>query len=168
MIVVLGLPVNIATIILSCIFSMLLSDFRARGLRSIPTLPMTELTEFLPADADSNIHPLPISLYFTSASLWWYMCSCMHTMSMLCSTADAASSDCWPVLFKVLTINVAICIVRFHLSNFHLCLSFLADFFNNRTKAPTSTKHAPFFVKGVTVSTYGFSESHGNLLMVVF
>ena len=36
-IVVLGMPLNVATIILGCIFSMLLSDFSARGLRSIPT-----------------------------------------------------------------------------------------------------------------------------------
>ena len=147
---------------------MLLSDFRARGLRSIPTLTTTELTEFLPADADSNIHPLPISLYFTSASQWWYMCFCMHTMSMLCSTADAASSDCWPVLFKVLTINVAICIVRFHLSNFCLCLSSLADF--SSTRAKLRRTHLFFLParRAVQIWSYGLSESHGNLSMAVF
>ena len=47
----LRLLLNIATIILGCIFSMPLSDFRARGLRSITTAPMTALAEFFHADA---------------------------------------------------------------------------------------------------------------------
>ena len=35
-------------------------------------------------------------------------------MSILCSTADAVSSGSCPILFKVLTLNVAICIVFLH------------------------------------------------------
>ena len=38
----------------------------------------------------------------------------MHIMSILCSTADAVSSGSCPILFKVLTLNVAICIVCLH------------------------------------------------------
>ena len=45
-IVVLGLPLNVATIILSFIFSKLLSDFRPRGPISLPTPPIAVLTEF--------------------------------------------------------------------------------------------------------------------------
>ena len=37
MIVALGLPLKVATIILGCIFSMLLSDFSALGPISMPT-----------------------------------------------------------------------------------------------------------------------------------
>ena len=46
----------------------------------------------------------------------------MHIISMLCSTVDAVSSGSFPILFKVLTLNVAICIVCLHFSNF-CCLS---------------------------------------------
>ena len=37
----LGLSLNVATIILGCIFSMLFIDFRVHGPRSIPTPSMT-------------------------------------------------------------------------------------------------------------------------------
>ena len=46
MIVALGLPLNVATIIHSCIFSMLFSDFRACRPISISTPPIVLLTEF--------------------------------------------------------------------------------------------------------------------------
>ena len=69
MIVVQGFPLNIATIILGCIFSMLLSDFRLRGLRCILTLPSIALTEVFHADAEINIDPLSVSGYFISNSL---------------------------------------------------------------------------------------------------
>ena len=61
MIVALGLPLKVATIILSCIFSVLFSDFRARGPISIPTPPIVALTEFFHTDAVANVHPLPVS-----------------------------------------------------------------------------------------------------------
>ena len=66
----------------------------------------------------------------------------MHIMSILCSTADAIHSGSCPILFKVLTLNVAICSVCFHLSSF--CrLSSVADFFNTEARAPTSARRAP-------------------------
>ena len=51
----------------------------------------------------------------------------MHIMSILCSSADAISSGSCPILFKVLTLNVAICSVCLHFSSFD-CLSSVADF----------------------------------------
>ena len=61
MIVALGLPLEVATIILGCIFSMLFSDFRPGGPISIPTPPIVALTQFLHADAVASIYPLPVS-----------------------------------------------------------------------------------------------------------
>ena len=57
--------------------------------------------------------------------------------------ADAASSGSCPILFKVLTLNVAICIVCLHFSNF-CCLSSVADFSNTEARAPTPAGRAPF------------------------
>ena len=67
----------------------------------------------------------------------------MHIMSILCSTADAISSGSCPILFKVLTLNLTICRVGLHFSNF--CrLSSVADFSNTDARAPTSAGRAPF------------------------
>ena len=76
----------------------------------------------------------------------------------------------WPILFKVLTLNVAICIVRLHFSNFCFSLSSIADFLNTGTRAPTSAERAPFFTlaKSDVVWTGGLSMGHGNLSMAVF
>ena len=60
MIVALGLPLKVATIILGCIFSMLFRDFRACGPISIPTPPIVALTEFFHADTVASVHPLPV------------------------------------------------------------------------------------------------------------
>ena len=139
MLVALGLPLNIATIILGCIFLVLFRDF---GPKSIPTPAIAVLTEFFHADEETNVHQLPVSRYFIS-SLWMYQCSCTHIMSMLWSIAEAVSSYCWLILFKVLTLNVAICIVLLHLSNFCFCLSSIAYFSNTEARAPTSAGHAP-------------------------
>ena len=57
----LGLSLNVATIILGCIFSVLFSDFRTGGPISIPTPRIVALTEFFHADAETNVHPLPVS-----------------------------------------------------------------------------------------------------------
>ena len=125
--VVMGLPLNVATIILSCIFSVLFSDFRARVPISVPTPHIVTLTECFHADAKTNVHPLHLSWYFISL-LWVYLCSCTHSISMFWSIAEAVSSTTWPNLFKVLTLNVAICIVRLHFSNFCLIWALLAIF----------------------------------------
>ena len=83
------------------------------------------LTEFFHADTVASVHPLPVSGYLTY-SVCVYLCSCMHIMSILCSTADAVCSGSCPILFKVQTLNIAICIVCLHFSSFS-CLSFVAD-----------------------------------------
>ena len=65
MIVGLGLLLNKATIILSCIFSVLFSDFTAHGPISIPT-PIAALPEFFQSDAETNVHPLLVLWYSIS------------------------------------------------------------------------------------------------------
>ena len=121
---------------------MLFSDFRTCGPISIPTPPTVALTEFFHADAVASVHPLPVSWYLIS-SLCVYLCYWMHIMSMLWSTANAVSSDSCPIRFKVLTLNVAICIVCLHFINF-CCLSSVADFSNTEASAPTSAGRVPF------------------------
>ena len=142
MIVFLGLPLKVAAIILGCIFSMLFSGFNAQGPISNPTPPTAALTEFFHDDTVASDHPLPVSWYLIS-SVCVYLCSCMHIMSILCSTADAISSSSCPILFKVLTLNVAICSVCLHFSSFD-CLSSVAYFSNTEARAPTSVGRAPF------------------------
>ena len=121
---------------------MLLNVFNALGPIIIPTLPTVALTEYFHADTVASIHPLPVSWDLIS-SVCVYLCSCMHIMSILCSTADAVSSGSCPILFKVLTLNVAICIVCLHFSSF-CCLSSVPDFSNTEARAPTSAGHVPF------------------------
>ena len=58
MIVALGLPLKVATIILGCVLSMLLSYFKTLGPISMPTPPTVALTEIFHAD---TVHPLPVS-----------------------------------------------------------------------------------------------------------
>ena len=108
------------------------------------------------ADAVTNI--ASIVVFLISTSLWWYLCSCTYTMSMLCSTTDAVSSGCWSILFKVLTLNVAFCIM------------FCGWFFEYWGQCSNRSKRRPFFTctKGDTVWTHGLSESHGNLSMALF
>ena len=48
------------------------------------------------------------------------------------------SSGSWPILGKVLILNVAICIVRLHFSNFCFSLSFVANLSNTEARAPAS------------------------------
>ena len=147
---------------------MLFSDFNVLGPISIPTPPIMALTEFFHTDAVAWDHPLPVSWHFKS-SLCVYLCSCMHIMSMSCSTADAVSSGSWPILFKVLTLNVAICIVCLHFSSF-CCLSSVADFSNTVARAPTSAGCALFFICAKCDAVYicGLSVGHGYLSMAVF
>ena len=56
---------------------------------------------------------------------------------------DAVSSCSCHILCKVLTLNVAICIVCLLFSNF-CCLIFVADFSNSEARAPTSAGRVPF------------------------
>ena len=142
MIVALGLPLNVAVIILGWIFSMLLSVFIALSPISIPTPLTVALTEFFQVDTVASVHSLPVWWYLIS-SVWVYRCSCMQIMSILCSTTDAISSGSWPILFRVLTLNVAICIVCLHFSSFCLSLNSVADFSNTEARAPTSAGRAP-------------------------
>ena len=76
-----------------------------------------------------------------------YDCICV-LVHILClcydSMADAVSSGRWPILFKVLTLNVAICIVLLHFSNFCFSLSSIADFSNTGTRALTLDGRALF------------------------
>ena len=168
MIVALGLPLKVAAIILGCILSMLLSDFKALGPISFPTPSTVALAEFFLTNTMASVYPLPVSWYLISL-LCVYLCSWMHIMPMLCSTADAVSSGSCPILFKVLTLNVAVCIVCLHFSNF-CCLSSVADFSNTEVRAPTSAGRVPFFThaKSDVVFTYGLSVVHGYLSMAVF
>ena len=117
--------------------------FSALGPISIPTPPTMELTEFFHADTVASVHPLPVWWYLIS-SVCVYLCSCMQIMSILCSTAYAVSSGSWPILFRVLTLNVTICIVCLDFSSFCLSLSSVADFSNTEARAPTSAGRAPF------------------------
>ena len=89
-------------------------------------------------------------------------------MSILCSTADAVSSGSWPILFKVLTLDVAICIVCLHFSSF-CCLSSVADFSNTDARAPYLSRMRPFFTRAKSDAVYvcGLSVGHGYLSMAV-
>ena len=148
---------------------MLLSVFIALGPISIPTPPTVALTEFFHADTVVSVHPLPVSWYLIS-SVCVYLCSCMQIMSVLCSTADAISSGSWPILLRVLTLNVAICLVCLHFSSFCLSLSSVADFSNTESRAPTSAGRAPFFYLHESDAVYvcGWNVGHDYLSMVVF
>ena len=67
--------------------------------------------------------------------------------------ADAVSSGSCPFLLKVLTLNVAICIVRLHFSN--VCyLSSVADLLNTEARTPTSSGRA-LFLPAQSVMRFG-------------
>ena len=143
MIVALGLLLKVATIILDCIFSMLFNDIRPRVPISIPTPPIVALAEYFHADEVASVHPLSVSWYLIS-SLGVCLCSCMHIMSMLWSIADDVCSSSCPILFKVLTLNVVICIVRLRFSNFCFSLSSVTEFSNIGARAQISARRVPF------------------------
>ena len=75
----------------------------------------------------------------------------------------------WLILSKILTLNIAICIVLLYFGIF-FSLSSVADFSKIRAGVSTSAGRAPFFtrVKSDAVWTGGLSMSHGNYSMVVF
>ena len=78
---------------------------------------------------------------------------------MLSFIADAVSSSSCPILFKVLTLNVTICIVYLHFCNF--CLSSVADFSNTEARVPSSAGCARFWL-------VIWVKGHSNLSMAVF
>ena len=159
----LGLPLNVAAMILGCILSMLFSVFNTLGPKSTPTPPTVALTEFFHADTVASVSPLPVSWYLISSECV-YLCSWMHIMSILCSRADAVSSGCWPIVFKVLTLNVAICIVCLHFS------SFCSWFFEHQGQRSSLSRTRPFFTRAKSDAVYecGLSVAHGYLSMSVF
>ena len=122
---------------------MLLSVFNALGPISNATPPTAALTEFFHAHTVTSDQPLPVSWYLIS-SVCMYLCSCMHIMSILCSSADAISSDSCPILFKVLTLNVAICSVCLHFSSFD-CFALCSWFFEHRGQGSNLSRTRPFF-----------------------
>ena len=94
---------------------------------------------------------------------------------MICSVADAIRSFNWPIIFKVLTLNVAIWTLFLHLSNFwfHMSLSSVADFSDPGAKVPTSEERVPsfpewrakqirqmFWCRGMVVFCLFFSQQH--------
>ena len=160
MIVALGLPLKVAAIILGCIFSMLFRVFNAQGPIINPIPPTAALREFFHADTVTSDHTLPVSEYLIS-SVCVYLCCCMHIMSILCSTDDAISSGSCPILFKVLTLNVAICSVCLHFSSF---LSFELC-----SQGSNLSRMCPFFTRAKrdAVCACGLSVGHGYLSMAV-
>ena len=62
----LGLPLNEVHILYWILF-MFLSDFKAQEMRSIPRALMMK---FFHADANTTVHPLLVSWYFSSILLW--------------------------------------------------------------------------------------------------
>ena len=131
----------------------------------MPTPPTVALTEFFHADTVASVHPLPVSWYLIS-SLCVYLCSWMHIMSILCSTSDVVSSGSYPILFKVLTLNVAICILCLHFSNF----CWLSWFFEHWGQGSNFSRTRLIFTcaKSDAVFTSGLSVGHVYLSMAVF
>ena len=98
-----------------------------------------------------------------------YLCSYMHIMSILCSTADAVSSGSWPILFKVLTLNVATCIVCLHFSSF-LLFELCSWFFEHWGQGSNLSRRRSFFTRAKSDAVYvcGLSVGHGYLSMAAF
>ena len=119
---------------------------------SIPSPPTVVLTEFFRAGTVASVHPVPVSWYLISL-VCVYLCSCIHIMSILCSMTDAVSSCRWPILFKVLTLNVAICIMRLHFSSF-CCLSSVADFSEHWSQGSKLSRTRPFFTRAKSDGVY--------------
>ena len=141
---------------------MLFSDFTALGPISIPKPTIVAWTEIFHAHEVDSVHPVPV-LWYLISSLWVYHCSCMPIMSMLWFIADAVSSGSCPIFFKVLTLNVTICIMRLHFSNF--CLSSAADFSNTEARIPTSAGRTPFLPARRTMQ---FGQEVWVWVMIIF
>ena len=106
----------------SQIFSMLFSDFKVWGLRSIPRPPTVALTEWMPRQMSTHYRYHGISSLVQYGNIY-----VLALISILCSAADAVSLGSWFIAFKVLKLNVAILTMFLHLSN--LGLGSVANFF---------------------------------------
>ena len=139
MIVALGLPLNVAAIILGCILSMLLSVFNTLGPISIlPLLPWHWLSFSMSIQWLASIH-------CQFCDIWYLWCECISSIvCKLCLSYVLRPMQLALVvdLFRVLTLNVAICIFCLHFSSF--CLSSVADFSNTEARTPTSAGRVPF------------------------
>ena len=100
---------------------------------------------------------------------WVYLLEALYHRQ-LWSIAEAVSSSSRPILFPVLKLNVAICIVLLHFSNFCFNLSYVDGFWDNWGRALNPAGCVPFFTrtKSNAVWTGGLSVGYGNLLMAVF
>ena len=127
---------------------MLISDFKAQGLRNIRTPPMMTLTKFFHVDVETKIHPLTVLWYSIFNSLWKYLCPNILMMSVLCSAADALQSGNWFTVFKVLRLNAIMLTMFLNLSNFGWSLSSVADYSNTGTRAPTLAESSLYLHEG--------------------
>ena len=131
---------------------MLLSGFIALGPISMPTPPTVALAEFFHVDTVPSVYPLPVSWYLIS-TLCVYLCSCMHIMYILCSTANAVSCGSWPILF-----NVAIWIVCLHFSSFFL-FELCSWFFEHCCPVSNLSRTSLFFTRAKSDAVYVCSLS---------
>ena len=79
----------------------------------------------------------------------------------------AISSGSCPILFRVLTLNVAICSVCLHFSSFD-CLSSVADFSNTEARAPTSSSFWLLFTTEILGSFGGGLLGGGEFISFFF
>ena len=129
---------DVATIILNCSFLILFTDF------SILTPLMTVLTEF------SSWMRGQISIHCQYRGIL-YLHNCvgacvLNTYSVLCSTVDAVSSGFWTILFKLLTLNVTICIVLLYLSKCFV-LEFCSWDSDYLGRSSNLSRMCPFFTR---------------------
>ena len=161
MIVVLGLPLNVASIILSFIFLVILGPMFWWAYQH----HLSWHWQFFHSDVETNVHPSPVSWYFISLlwrSVFLYAYHVCYDLFQKLSTPVVGLF----ILSKVLTLNVAIGIVILFFGNF--CL-FEFWFFEHWSQSSNLSKMSPFCTcaKGNEVQTSGLSMSPGNLLMTV-
>ena len=82
--------------------------------------------------------------------------------------ADVVSTGSFPVLFKVLTLNVAICIV---LLNFIICLSSVADFSKTEAKDQTLANESELYIlvnHGISQHVYTYLYLKETTVFVMY
>ena len=112
-IVVQRLPLNVARIILGWIFTMIFVRTEKHSYTSYG-----DMDEVFHADAKKNVHLFVISWYFNSISLWQYLYSCTHIMSIIFSAVDSVSSVSLFIVYEVLKLNIAMLTMPLCLCNF--------------------------------------------------